>query len=295
MANNQESSESVNEVKRYTNFKKIIKSLYGNVYNAFDTKTESAVIIKLSKRCFSDVKRTRGNIRVHDDVIWECNILRKLSHPNIVKLYDEHLTETYHWMVMEQGCIDLLSYLLKHDKIFYYDEFKPSFLQLIDALEYMHEQHICNMDISLENILLFKNKDSYDIKVCDFGSAMEMDNDNNVFIKYPAPGKNIYSAPEMRLKINSSATIDGTKADIFSLGICVLTVLIGCQPDSEENYKVYDMVYVNQDIHGLINTCLSKSRHYTEESIKHISTVLSLMLELDPVNRITLKSLKSLI
>ena len=86
----------------------------------------------------------------------EINILRKLEHPNIMKIYEYFDDNTNIYIVSElcdQG--DLLG---KMNKLGSLSEIAVKFLmdQILNALAYLHDNRVFHGDIKLENIMLYK-------------------------------------------------------------------------------------------------------------------------------------------
>eukprot|EP00808_Paulinella_micropora_P011569 g75061.t1 len=88
------------------------------------------------------------------------------------------------------------------------------FRQLVLAMNWVHQLGICHLDVSLENLLLDANQD---LKLCDFGLAME----GRMF--KGRRGKENYMAPE----VYAGTTYDGRQADCWSVGMVLFTMLTG--------------------------------------------------------------------
>ena len=89
----------------------------------------------------------------------EISILRKLKHPNIIKLYDIKKTKKHFYLVTEycnRGELKnaLENYQLKYGKAFPEDLVQYFMRQIISAFKYIHNQGMMHRDIKLENILL---------------------------------------------------------------------------------------------------------------------------------------------
>jgi len=88
-------------------------------------------------------------------VISEISILKKLDHPNIMKIYEFYEDEKNYYIISEfcdQG--DLLG---KMNKLHSMTELVVRFLmrQILDAVAYLHNRKVLHGDIKMENLLLY--------------------------------------------------------------------------------------------------------------------------------------------
>lgn len=158
----------------------------------------------------------------------EVNVMRKLDHINVVKMYDYLATADYICLVMEfcdNG--DLNSYIEKHaplpeDDIFYIMK------QLIDALSYLRSMNIMHRDLKPHNVLLL-GKINPIVKLTDFGLARNMTTDDMTSTFCGSP---IYMAPEI---LNGDKY--NVKADLWSLGIIFYQCLTGDMPFKATSIK----------------------------------------------------------
>ncbi len=176
------------------------------------------------------------------------------DHPHIIQAYSFYPNierfspftkkeETVSAMVMEyanQG--DLFKYVekgifgckLSSDRNMYMTESYARILfhQLVEAVETCHTNQICHLDIKLENLLL---KD-WSIKLADFGLSRSCDGSGK--IKQITGTTYSYSPPEFLNKSkgtyivnqDESFTYDGTKVDIFNMGIVLFLLVTGFPP-----------------------------------------------------------------
>ena len=84
----------------------------------------------------------------------EVNLLLKLRHNHVVKIYETLDTENSILIVMEL-CAggDLLNYVRKRRRL-KEPYAKKIFKQIIDGLKYIHSKYVAHRDIKLDNILL---------------------------------------------------------------------------------------------------------------------------------------------
>jgi calcium-dependent protein kinase len=100
----------------------------------------------------------------------EIDILRMISHPNIVNIYEIFEDSKNYYIMFEyiQGgeLIDAIT------DIGYFDEKNAAlvFKQILNAIHYLHSIKIIHRDIKPENILLV-NKHNFYLKIIDFGAG----------------------------------------------------------------------------------------------------------------------------
>ncbi|KAJ3206906.1 hypothetical protein HK099_000397 [Clydaea vesicula] len=124
---------------------------------------------------------------------------------------------------------ELFNFILKNGKM---DELvaKRIFNQICEALNYCHQNSALHRDLKLENILL--NGPDLEVKIIDFGFTT---NDNNKLLEKHC-GSIGYCSPE----ILKNVKLDGFLADIWSLGVCLYTIVSGYLPfdADEENIMI---------------------------------------------------------
>ncbi len=152
----------------------------------------------------------------------EIEIMKKLNHINIIKLYDIIYTDKYIFLILELCDSDLHSYI--NNNILNESQIKHIIRQITDALKYIMDNNIVHRDLKPQNILI--NKD-LTIKLCDFGFAREF---KETQMSDTVCGSPLYMAPEI-LK-NHKYNI---KSDIWSLGIIMYEMFMKDHPYKANN------------------------------------------------------------
>ena len=148
----------------------------------------------------------------------EIEIHKKLIHDNIIRLYTSRETKDNYDLLLEYAPKGNIFQLILQKQNFSEIECFSYFIQIVNAIYFLHEKNIIHRDIKPENILIFeKNK----IKLCDFGWS----NYNNINNRTSFCGAFEYMSPEM---INGESY--NKSIDIWSLGILLYEMYFGFPP-----------------------------------------------------------------
>ncbi|KAI8372285.1 kinase-like domain-containing protein [Choanephora cucurbitarum] len=158
----------------------------------------------------------------------ELDIQHQLNHPYLLGLEDVEYEEDFIYMIMElcDGG-DLFEYVIQNPER-EDATIKAFFVQILEAIEYLHGHGIYHRDIKLENILL-SSQDT--CKVADFGLATR-----DRFSFEFGCGSTTYLGPEHFATDEQEDCFDAYDAaasDIWSLGILLLALLFGKNPWNE--------------------------------------------------------------
>ena len=155
----------------------------------------------------------------------EAKALAKLSHPNIVSVYDFGRAEGHFYLMME--FVDGMNLRqLEHSKKLSPQEALAITPKICDALQYAHEEGVVHRDIKPGNILIDRKGR---VKIADFGLAKMLgqeSKDLSLTGEHAVMGTPHYMAPE---QMNSSKAVDH-RADIYSLGVVIYEMLTGELP-----------------------------------------------------------------
>ena len=148
----------------------------------------------------------------------EIEIHKKLIHDNIIRLYSSRETKDYYDLLLEYAPKGNIFQLILQKQNFSEIECFSYFIQIVNAIYFLHEKNIIHRDIKPENILIFEKNI---IKLCDFGWSSYNDlNNTTIFC-----GAFEYMSPEM---INGQSYDKST--DIWSLGILLYEMYFGFPP-----------------------------------------------------------------
>lgn len=172
------------------------------------------------------VKILHSNFAGDDDFVArfkrEAQAAGKLSHPNIVSMYDVGFDKGYHYIVMEyiEG-ETLKEYITRHERISIDNAVKFT-IAIAEGLEHAHAMGIVHCDIKPHNVLITKQGR---IKVTDFGIARAMNAGTTMMYTNSIMGSAHYLSPEQA----SGKPVNGS-TDIYSLGAVLYEMLTGRVP-----------------------------------------------------------------
>ena len=161
--------------------------------------------------------------------IVEIDVTRRLNHHNICSNVDSGSIiiggQKYSYLVNEFVANETLAASVEHGQKYSVYEIKKIAKAVLSALQYLHSQSrpIIHNEITIQNILLDLKTDNLDdIKLIDFGYARFLDMPN---CKQTLEELNIfYLAPER------FAGVSCVQSDLFSVGVCIYTLLYGSMP-----------------------------------------------------------------
>ena len=211
------------ELGRYKIEKEIGRGAMGVVYLGKDPKINRKVAIKtLDFTQFSSKELNTVKARFFR----EAEAAGRLSHSNIVTVYDMGEEEDFAFIAMDYVAGVSLSDHTKADKLLPVHEVYRIIQIVAEALDYAHKQNIVHRDIKPGNIMY--NTKGKLVKITDFGIARITDSvktRTGSFLGSPS-----YMAPEQM----TGARVDG-RADIYSLGVTFYQLLTGTLPFSADN------------------------------------------------------------
>jgi serine/threonine protein kinase len=150
----------------------------------------------------------------------EIDIMKKLDHKNIIKLFEVYEDTKYIYLVLEYvSSGELFDHIIN---VGVYSEKNAANVvrQILEAVQFMHSHGIAHRDLKPENILITGQKQDI-VKVSDFGLSKDFATDK---LK-TACGTPDYVAPEVLLGSYYDNTVD-----IWSVGVICYILLCGFPP-----------------------------------------------------------------
>lgn len=175
------------------------------------TKTEVAIKI------IDKSKLDAGNLQ---KVYREVDIMKRLDHPHIIKLFQVMETKNMIYLVSEyasQG--EIFDYIARYGRMTE-DQARNKFWQILSAVEYCHNRKIVHRDLKAENLLLDSNNN---IKIADFGFSNYYTVGGQLSTWCGSPP---YAAPE----VFEGKKYVGPEIDIWSLGVVLYVLVCGALP-----------------------------------------------------------------
>lgn len=170
-----------------------------------------------------EMATSRLNPKLQESLKSEIFILKKVNHPNIIRLHD---------MIEEPGKIyivleyckggDLSMYIQRHQGGIPEATAKYFMQQLAEGLKVLRENNLIHRDLKPQNLLLSSNSDSSNLKIADFGFARSLQPRG---LAETLCGSPLYMAPEIMQLQRYDA-----KADLWSVGAILFQLVTGKTP-----------------------------------------------------------------
>ncbi|MBP5270415.1 MAG: PASTA domain-containing protein [Clostridia bacterium] len=202
-----------------------------DVFRARDLQTGKDVALKILH------EEIAGDSEALRRITNEAQAVRRLSHPNIIGIYDVSVKGPVKYLVMEyvEG-ISLRDYMDRRGALPYGEVLKFG-EQILAALEHAHSKGVIHRDIKPQNIMLLKNGI---VKVTDFDIAKISDAETST-IADAAIGTVYYISPEQASRGESDA-----RSDLYSLGIMMYEMATGRLPFYHEKAATVLMMHIKE-------------------------------------------------
>ncbi|MBO9540322.1 protein kinase [bacterium] len=188
----------------------------GVVYKATDTRLGRTVAVKelLLSNALPEVEKQDTVERFRREAM----AAARMSHPNIVTVYDYGQDGDRHYMAMELLDGKSLGDFLEQKKTFSIKQVVDISVQICAALDYAHQAGVVHRDIKPDNIML---AETGTVKLTDFGVARVKSDLPSMTTTGTTLGTIAYISPE---QLCDSRLVDG-RSDLFSLGALIYEML----------------------------------------------------------------------
>lgn len=211
-------------MNRYKVTKQLGDGTYGSVLKAMNRQSGEVVAVKKMKKKFYSWEECMQ--------LREVQSLKKLNHPNIIKLKEVIRENDELYFVFEFMENNLYECMKKRDRHFPESKIRNLMYQMLQGLAFMHKHNFFHRDIKPENMLVKGDV----IKVADFGLAREI-RSRPPFTDYVST--RWYRAPEVLLR----STTYNSPTDTWAMG-CIMAEMFSLRPlfpgssEGDQLYKI---------------------------------------------------------
>jgi serine/threonine-protein kinase len=208
---------------RYKILKELGRGAMGLVYLGKDPTIQRFVAIKTMR--LNDIDEPDKAQAIKARFFREAESAGRLSHPNIVTIYDAGEQEELGYIAMELVDGQSLKEWSRKPNLLPLSDAVQTLATVADALDYAHQQGVVHRDIKPANIMITKDRL---VKVMDFGIAKMASNSKtqtDIVLGTPT-----YMSPEQI----AGKKVDG-RSDVFSLGVVFFELLTGQPPFTADN------------------------------------------------------------
>ncbi|HQT30455.1 MAG TPA: serine/threonine-protein kinase [Thiobacillus sp.] len=219
-------------IGRYEVLAMLGQGAMGTVYKAVDPLIERTVALKTINLNLSKEERAEFEERFYR----EAKSAGRLSHANIVTIYDVGETDDIAYIAMEYLEGESLREVLDSGVVLPLEMISKIAARIASALSYAHENNVVHRDIKPANIMITSSRD---VKIMDFGIAQIPTGSRTQLGTVLGSPK--YMAPE---QVAGQPT-DG-KTDIFALGVVLYEMLTGATPFNGDNLSAIMYKILNE-------------------------------------------------
>ena len=227
---------------RYKILRELGRGAMGLVYLGKDPTIQRFVAIKTMRLDHIDEPDKVPEIKAR--FFREAESAGRLSHPNIVTIYDAGEQDELGYIAMELVEGQSLKDWSRKPNLMSLPELVHTLASVAEALDYAHQQGVVHRDIKPANIMITKERL---VKVMDFGIAkMASSSKTQTDVVLGTP---TYMSPEQI----AGKKVDG-RTDVFSLGVVLFELLTGQPPFTADNLSALLFAIAHNphpDLHAL--------------------------------------------
>ena len=206
--------------ERFKPIAKIAEGGMAEIHLVYDKKRSEEVVLKKL------LERHAHNRKIEKMFYKEARLVKRLDHPNILKIYEMGREDRRPYVVMEYFKSRPLRDLIKKSNSLDWSPALEILYQVGLALNYIHECGIIHLDLKPANILVEEN---FGVKLTDFGLATTFFLGKLRFTRHVG-GTPSYMSPE---QINGRQV--DKRSDIYSFGVTAYETLTGRLPFAGDN------------------------------------------------------------
>ena len=234
---------------KYDIIEKIGQGATSQVYKIKDKNSGKEYAFKIMSKGKVEDERIRNEIAIQS----------KLDNLHIMKIIDSSEDTDNFYIVMELCGENLYDYTKNKD--LKYPEIANIFVQVVEAVKYLHMNGVYHRDIKLENVV----KCGSTWKLIDFGNSTEEEH------TYDVVGTLDYTAPEL---IVMDESVRSAPIDIWELGILLYELIYKKPPFMERTYRETYRAIVNNKL------------QFPEKDVpKNLISLLEMLLIKNPEDR----------
>lgn len=241
------------------------------VYRALDRLLGRTVAIKMLRPQFAGDEELVSRFRQ------EAQAAARLSHPNIVSVYDVGMTDGEYYIVMEYVDGPTLKEVIRERGPLPVADVIEIADQICDALAHAHEQGIIHRDVKPHNILVTRGGR---VKVTDFGIAKAITGNTLTYqTSTHVLGSVHYFSPEQ-----ARGRVATAQSDIYSLGVVMYEMLTGQLPFSGDSPVSVALKHLRdkfieprqirpdipQSVENIVLRCLAKSPEHRYPDMRSV-------------------------
>ncbi len=203
----------------------------GKVYKAHDRELNETVAIKTL------LNRPGENPREEERLLREIQICRRITHPNVVRVFDMGRFGGGIFITMEFLEGENLDGVVLRREALPLARIRSILADIAAGLREAHGLGIVHRDLKPSNVLVTPTR----LKILDFGIARMLDRDTRLTQPGFAVGSPMYMSPEAL----QGMAVDG-RADLYSLGVLAYALIAGTEPFQSSNAAALALQHLQQ-------------------------------------------------